>query len=107
MNYIIMVSLDVLGAFDAAWWPSILCNLHALNCPRNLYNLARSYFSKSVAILHTNSHSGKEGNEGMCARILLRPRFLNVLYNALLNMKFSRHTKLAAFTNDLAILTHG
>jgi len=55
-NYIIMVSLDVLGAFDAVRWPSILSNLRALNCPRNLYNLASSYFSKKVAILHTNTH---------------------------------------------------
>jgi hypothetical protein len=54
-NYVIMVSLDVQGSFDATWWPSMLCNLRALNCPRNLYNLARSYFSERVAILHTNT----------------------------------------------------
>jgi len=35
------------------------------------------------------------------------PGFWNVLYNALLNMKFSRHTKLTAFADDLAILTYG
>jgi len=54
-NYIIMISLYVL-AFDAAWWPSILCNLRAFNCPRNLYNLARCYFSERMAILCTNTH---------------------------------------------------
>jgi len=54
-KYVIMVSLDVQGAFDAAWWPSILCNVRALNCHSNLYNLARSYFSERVAILHTNT----------------------------------------------------
>jgi hypothetical protein len=35
------------------------------------------------------------------------PGFWDVLYNALLNMKFSRHTKLIAFAGDLAILTYG
>ena len=35
------------------------------------------------------------------------PGFWNVLYNTLLNMKFSRHTKLIAFADDLAILTYG
>jgi len=30
----IIVSLDVKGAFDTAWWPSILQDF---NCPRNLY----------------------------------------------------------------------
>jgi len=32
----ILVSLDVKGAFDAAWWPSILMVLKDFNCPRNL-----------------------------------------------------------------------
>ena len=35
-NYVVMVSLDVKGAFDVAWWPSILSNLRDLRCPKNL-----------------------------------------------------------------------
>ena len=31
-NYVVMVSLDVKGAFDAAWWPSILSNLRFRRC---------------------------------------------------------------------------
>jgi len=42
----ILVSLDVKGAFDAAWWPGILKTLKELNCPKNLYNLAKSYVSE-------------------------------------------------------------
>jgi hypothetical protein len=30
------VSLDVKGAFDEAWWPSILNGLRACGCPKNL-----------------------------------------------------------------------
>ena len=54
---VIMTSLDVKGAFDAAWWPSILCNLRDLRCPRNLCNLTRSYFSDRVAIFRANTYS--------------------------------------------------
>ena len=50
----ILVSLDVKGAFDAAWWPSILNILKEFNCPKNLYNLAKSYFSGRRAILSSN-----------------------------------------------------
>ena len=39
-KYIVFKSLAVKGAFDAAWWPSILSNLRDLHCPRNLYCLA-------------------------------------------------------------------
>jgi len=106
-NYIIMVSLDVQGAFDVAWWPSILCNLRALNCPRNLYNLARSYFSERVAILHTNTYKVKIKVMAGCPQgSSCGPGFWNVLHNNLLNMKYSSHTKIIAFADDLAILTY-
>jgi len=32
----ILVSLDVKGAFDAAWWPSTLNTLKEFNCPNKL-----------------------------------------------------------------------
>ena len=35
-NVVILTSLDVQGAFDAAWWPAILNNLRDFKCPRNL-----------------------------------------------------------------------
>jgi hypothetical protein len=38
---VIMTSLDVAGALDTAWWPSILQGLKDLGCPRNLYNLRK------------------------------------------------------------------
>jgi len=33
---VIMTTLDVQGAFDAAWWPAILRGLRDADCPRNL-----------------------------------------------------------------------
>jgi hypothetical protein len=38
-KYVAAKSLDVKGAFEAAWWPGILASLRQLGCPRNLYNL--------------------------------------------------------------------
>ena len=42
---ITLVSLDVQGAFDAAWWPGILNALREYKCPENLYELTKSYIS--------------------------------------------------------------
>ena len=55
-NVLIMTSLDVKGAFDAALWPAILNKLRNLHCPRKLYNLSMSYFSDRVAILCVNTY---------------------------------------------------
>jgi len=53
-EFIVLISLDVKGAFGASWWPSILNGLKAYNCPKNLYNLSKSYFSQRSAVLSSN-----------------------------------------------------
>ena len=103
-----MISLDVKGAFDAAWLPSILCNLRDFRCPRNLYNLTRSYFSDRVAIIHANTYTVERKVSMGCPQgSRCGPGLWNVLYNTLLNLEFSSHTKIIAFADDIAILTHG
>jgi hypothetical protein len=54
-----MVSLDVQGAFDAAWWPSILSNLRDLRCSNNLYILTQTYFSDRVAVYYANTYNAE------------------------------------------------
>jgi len=69
----VIVSIDVKGAFDAAWWPSILKQLRELKCPKNLYNLSASYFSNRKALLSAN---GKRSPERMSTGVLLWARLL-------------------------------
>jgi hypothetical protein len=52
---VITTSLDVKGAFDAAWWPGILKGLKDLKCPRNSYNPSKGYFSNITAVMNSNS----------------------------------------------------
>ena len=52
---VIMVSLDVHGAFDSAWWPAILQGLCEAKCPRNLNYLAQDYLKERKAIITINS----------------------------------------------------
>jgi hypothetical protein len=49
----VLVSLDVEGAFNSAWWPSIPKSLKDSGCPWNLQNLTKSYLSKRLATLQT------------------------------------------------------
>jgi hypothetical protein len=54
-DVIALVSLDVQGAIDAAWWPAILKEMRDCGSPKNLYKLTKSYFTQRTAILATNS----------------------------------------------------
>jgi len=77
-----VVSLDVQGAFDAPWCPSILRNLKELKCPRNLFNLSRSYFSDRTASLRGNTLKiEKPVTMGCPQDSCSGPWFWNILYN--------------------------
>jgi len=38
----VLLSLDVKGAFDAAWWSGFLNKLREVKCPNTLYDLSPS-----------------------------------------------------------------
>jgi hypothetical protein len=104
----VTVSLDVEGAFNSAWWPGVLRNLQESRCPRNLYNLAKSYFSQRKATLTTNNiYIEREVSKGCPQGSCLGPGMWNIFYNSLLNITFTSETKIIAFADDLIILTKG
>jgi hypothetical protein len=72
---VIMDSLNVMGFFDAAWWPAILKGLGDAKCPRNFYQLTQDYFRERRAVISFNS-STMENNitKGLTTRIMLRTR---------------------------------
>jgi hypothetical protein len=83
----ILVSLDGKGAFDAAWWPSILMALKDFNCPRNLYYLTKSYVSHRTAVMSTSTvQVEREVSEVFPQGSCCRPGFWNIQYNSLLNL---------------------
>jgi len=103
-----MTSLNVKGAFDAASWTSILHGLKEFNCPRNLYNLSKVYFSNRTVLLTMNNVSEtrritKGCPKGSCCG----PGFWNVLYNSLLEIELTNHSQAIAFADDLIVLTRG
>jgi len=104
----VTVSLDVEGAFNSAWWPSVLKSLQESECPRNLYNLTKNYFSQRKASLETNNINieravSKGCPQGSC----LGPGMWNIFYNSLLNLTFTSDTKIIAFADNLLILIRG
>ena len=107
-KYVIFVSLDVRGAFDSAWWPSILNNLRELQCPKNLFHLSKDYFRDRKATLCVNTQRvDRDIQKGCPQGSCCGPGFWNVMYNGLLNLNYSRHTKLIAFADDVAVITEG
>jgi len=101
-----MTSLDVKGAFNAAWWPAILRGLREADCPRNLYQLTQDYFKDRRAVMLLNNKKiEKNITKGCPQGSCCGPGYWIILYNSLLNIKFTHHTKAIAYADDLVIMT--
>ena len=99
-----LVSLDVKGAFDAAWWPSILKALKDFYCPINLQNLTKNYFSERSAFISTNStRTDTTVNKGCPEGSCCGPGYWTIPFNSLLNLNFAKWTRTTAFADDLLI----
>ncbi|XP_037293087.1 uncharacterized protein LOC119188929 [Manduca sexta] len=47
---LIMISLDIEGAFDSAWWPAIKVRLAEESCPPNIRRLVASYLDDRMGL---------------------------------------------------------
>jgi len=73
-----------------------------------LYILTQNFFSDRIAIFDANTYKVERkvticSPQGSCCGL----GFWNIVYNALLNLEFSRHTKVIAIADDLRITTQG
>jgi len=101
---VIIVTLDVKGAFDSAWWPNIITTLKKLKCPKNLYKLARSYFSERTATLSINNiRIEKEVSKGCPQESCCGTAFWNIQFNVILNLDYEKQTKLVAYADDVIL----
>lgn len=104
----LLISLDVKGAFDSAWWPSILNQLKLLNCPRNLYKLVTNYLSERLGCLCLGSIKKCRPitigcSQGSCCG----PGLWNILFDSLLKLDYPSHTFTLAYADDFLIIITG
>jgi len=102
---VIMVSLDVRGAFDSVWCPAILKGLRDAKCPRNLYNLTLDYLKERKAVININNFNiEKRITKGCPQGSCCGPGLWNIQYNPILNLRYTKHTKIIAFADDLVLM---
>ena len=97
----ILVILDVSGAFDAAWWPSILMALKDFYSPTNIKKLTKRYLSQSTAVMSTKtSHVEREVSKSCPQGSCFGNGVCNTQHNSLLNLEFTKQIKTTAFADE-------
>lgn len=105
---VIVISLDIKGAFDNAWWPQLLKQLIEKECPSSLVTLVRSYTEdRKVRIRHGNSSSEKCVSKGCIQGSIGGPTFWNVSLDELLQMDLGPDVYIQAYADDVLLIVNG
>ncbi|GFU76466.1 putative 115 kDa protein in type-1 retrotransposable element R1DM [Trichonephila clavipes] len=105
----ILISLDIKGAFDNAWWPCILNLLKKAEIPINIFSLVADFLNDRVAKMQLGLTSAIRSLDRGCPQgSVSGPIFWNIIMNDLL----SKLNKLAcceiiAFDDDILVCSQG
>ncbi|CAK1583173.1 unnamed protein product [Parnassius mnemosyne] len=105
---VLLVSLDIEGAFDNAWWPAIRCSLAEIGCPKNIRRLTDNYFEdRSVCIKYLGTEWVKKTTKGCVQGSIGGPIFWNLLLNPLLQELNNGGDRCHAFADDVVLIFSG
>lgn len=104
----VMVSLDIEGAFDSAWWPAIRCQLVQKKCPLNLRRMIDNYFeSRKVVVHYAGKTCQRETDKGCVQGSIGGPTFWNLLLDPLLDEMDTCGIYAQAFADDVVLVFSG
>lgn len=105
---ITMISLDIEGAFDSAWWPAIRVRLAEEGCPINVRRLIDSYLQdRRVSVRYAGEEHTKHTSKGCVQGSIGGPIMWNLLLDPLLKELEQRGDYVQAFADDVVLVFDG
>ncbi|XP_049868206.1 uncharacterized protein LOC126371572 [Pectinophora gossypiella] len=102
---ITLVSLDIEGAFDSAWWPKIKVRLAEERCPANLRKVVESYLSeRTVSVRYGGAEYKTRTEKGCVQGSIGGPILWNLLLDPLLKGLEERGHQCQAFADDVVLI---
>ena len=106
-KYSAIIAIDLKGAFDNAFWPSIIYNLYNLNIPEKLIILIQKYLQdRQIIAKYSNFNIVKQITKGCPQGSALSPTLWNVMINNLTELDFFRkdNIQIALFADDITLI---
>ena len=105
---ITVISLDIEGAFDSAWWPAIKVRLKEENCPGNIRKVLSSYLQdRRVEVRYGGEAHSISTNKGCVQGSIGGPILWNLLLDPLLQGLTERGDYCQAFADDIVLVIDG
>lgn len=100
-KYVVVVFLDISGAFGNCWWPSVLAGLRARVTPLNLYKLVQAFLSERRAALGQGAaRVEKEVSKGCPQGSVLSPLLWNIIFDDLLSAQTPTGVTVIGYADD-------
>nr|XP_034833570.1 uncharacterized protein LOC117990212 [Maniola hyperantus] len=104
----VVVSLDIEGAFDSAWWPAVRCRLLDEKCPLNLRQIVNSYSNdREVRVRYADNECTVSTTKGCIQGSIAGPTFWNILLDPLLDTIEKAKVHCQAFADDIVLVFSG
>ncbi|CAH2109292.1 unnamed protein product [Euphydryas editha] len=105
---VVLISLDIEGAFDNAWWPKIGVRLAEEKCPNNIRRLLGSYLSdRRARVRYLDEEHMRDTGKGCVQGSIGGPILWNLLLDPLLRELEAKGVYAQAFADDVVLLFDG
>lgn len=105
---VVMVSLDIEGAFDNAWWPALKLQLIKRKCPKNIYAMVDSYLrDRKIMVNYAGATSERHTTKGCVQGSIGGPTFWNIILDSLLQTLTDQGVYCQAFADDVVLVFTG
>ncbi|GBP50154.1 Retrovirus-related Pol polyprotein from type-1 retrotransposable element R1 [Eumeta japonica] len=103
-KYVQLLFLDISGAFNNPWWPTLMRNVKQSSLPSNIYRLLRDCFTdKRAGFFVGLDVEWKLFSMGCPQDSLLGPTLWNVLIDDMLRLLFPAGFQTVAYADDITV----
>ncbi|KAG8179219.1 hypothetical protein JTE90_004047 [Oedothorax gibbosus] len=103
-----IVSLDIAGAFDTVWWPSILSLINKADCIKDLFLLFKDYLGdRKVTYLNGNEEISKAVERGCPQGSCSGPLLWNMIADEALKLSWPDGCYAQAYADDIVLVVSG
>jgi ribonuclease HI len=100
-DYAAVISLDIEGAFDNAWWPYLMRELRDAKTPRNIYKLIHSYLEDRTSEMSSHGLTiGRKITMGAIQGSIGGPCFFKIIVANLLRRQLPSDAHLIFYADD-------